>query len=118
MRTADTSQAALNVFRSQIIFELFVARLHFRLHNLYFAQLHTEISGDFLGAGLRRCSCCQETTQQQNSRNSIYKSFHFHTPSVIFLPTKSSSEFPEEKMPEATTDTKTLPQLPLVAVLD
>ena len=41
MRTAYTSQAPLNIFWLQILFELFVARLHFRLPDLYFAQLQT-----------------------------------------------------------------------------
>jgi hypothetical protein len=117
-RTAYTSQASLNIFWYQILFELFVARLHFRLPDFYFAQLHTEISGDFLSAGLRQCSYCKETTQQQSGRNPIHKSFHFHTPSAIFSPYNLIRLPGGSKMPETITNTKTLPQLSLVAVLD
>jgi len=45
MRTADTSKASLNIFWSQILFELFVERLRFRLPDLYLAQLQTEVCG-------------------------------------------------------------------------
>src|SRR6266853_2850696 len=84
MGTADTSKASLNIFWSQILLELFVARLRFRLPDLYLAQLQTEICGSFLSAGLRQYSCCKEPAQQQSDKHSTYKASHFHTPSVIF----------------------------------
>src|SRR6266436_5231196 len=86
MRTAETRKASLNIFWSQILLELFVECLHFRLSDLYFAQLHTKTSGSFLSAGLRQYSCCKETTQQQTDKHSTYKAFHFHTPSLSFSP--------------------------------
>src|SRR5712664_2422917 len=119
MRTAETSKASLNIFWSQILLELFVERLHFRLSDLYLAQLQAEICGSFLSAGLRQYSCRKEPTQQQSDKHSTYKAFHFHTPSVIFSPYKiliPSSR--RSQMPESITNTKTLPQLPLAAGLD
>src|SRR5712664_3196107 len=86
MGTAETSEDSLNIFWSQILFELFVERLRFRLPDLYFAQLHTEITGRFLSACLRQYSCCEEPSQQQSDKHLTYKAFHFHTPSVIFSP--------------------------------
>ena len=53
MRTPYTSQTSLNIFWFQIFFELFVARLHFRLPDFDLTQLQTQTSGDFLRAGLR-----------------------------------------------------------------
>src|SRR5258707_12422423 len=105
MRAAYTSQAALNVLRFQILFELFVARLHFRLHYLQLAQLHTKISGAFLSVGLRQCSCCKKTTQQQSDRNSLYKSSHFNAPSVIFSPYNLNRVPGGSKMPETSINT-------------
>src|ERR1700682_2808715 len=119
MRTAKTSKGSLNIFWSQILLELFVERLHFRLSDLDSAQLHAEISGSFLSAGLRQYSCCKEPSQQQSDKHLTYKPFHFHTPSVIFSPYKipiQSSRM--SQMPESTTNTKTLPQLSLAAGLD
>ena len=40
-RTAYASQTSLNIFWFQILFELFVARLQFRLPDFYFAQLQS-----------------------------------------------------------------------------
>ncbi len=82
------SKASLNIFWSQVLYELFVERLHFRLSDLDFAQLQAEICGSFLSAGLRQYSCCKEPTQQQSDKHSNYKASHFHTPSVIFSPYK------------------------------
>jgi len=88
MHAAETSKASLNIFWSQILFELFIERLHFRLPDLYLAQLQTEICGSFLSAGLRQYSCCKEPTEQQSDKYSTYKAFHFHTPSIILSPYK------------------------------
>src|SRR6476620_6820039 len=97
MCASYTSQASLNIFWFQILFQLFIVRLHFRLPDFYLAQLQTEISGDFLSAGLRHGSCCKKTTQQQNDRNSIYKPFHFPTPLVILLESQPDPRQPPYK---------------------
>src|SRR5258708_6032851 len=88
MRTPDASKASLNIFWSQILFELFVERLGLRLPDLYLAQLHTEVCSSVLSAGLRQYGCCKEPTQQQSDKHSIYNASHFHTPSAIFSPYK------------------------------
>jgi hypothetical protein len=63
MRTTYSSHASLNILRLQSLFELFVARLHFRLPDFEFAQLDAQISRDFLTAGLRKCTYCQERNE-------------------------------------------------------
>jgi hypothetical protein len=63
MRTTYASHASLNILRLQSLFELFVARLHFRLPDFEFAQLDAQIIRDFLSAGLRECSYCKETNE-------------------------------------------------------
>jgi len=112
MRTAETSKDSLNIFWSQILFELFVERLHFRLSDLYLAQLQTEIGGSFLSAGLRQYSCCKEPTQQQINKHLTYKPFHFHTPSAIFSPYKLLIRVSRREQDASDNcHTKTLPQL-------
>jgi hypothetical protein len=117
MRTAYTSQASLNILWFQILFELLVAHLHFRLPDPYFVQLQTEISGDFLSSGLRKCSYCKETNEQQSARNSIYKSFHFHPPFCHLLALQPRPISPEEQDAD-NYQYKNLATVPVVAVLD
>src|SRR5882724_2427467 len=97
MRTADTGKASLNIFWSQILFELFVERLRVRFPDLYFVQLPTEIGGSFLGAGLRQYCWCKDTSQQQSDKHSTYKAFHFpHSLCHLIALQNPGLEFPKE----------------------